>query len=254
MMDRSISLEITRPQGNDVRLKFLARIAYIKKQLMHLNLNIDNKILRELDLNLEFKREKEENNVAPTYKIEALLDSKLRTNKYRKLSINLKPVGRDINGDFVVEFSDERTMNQVKQIVSGLVKMTSKKDTGIDYDVDVTVNTKVPSKSRLYGKVSASMFESNIDLNFEHDGVKLDLAEPANLKLGHSLDASGAISKAQLFAHLKMSLPNRKINHGGRIIIDANAAAMRPSYLEVQINTLKTLENNNLPYTVYLGN
>lgn len=253
MVDRSISLEVKRLSDNDVRLKFLARMAYVKKQLIHLNFNIDNKILRDLKLNLEFKRQKEENSVVPTYKIEALLDSKLRNNKYKKLSINLKPDGRNINGDYVVEFSDARTNDQVKQVASGLVKLTSTKENGIEYDVDITTNTQIPSKSRLFGKVSLNMLQSNIDLKFEHDGVKLDIAEPANLKLGHLVDASGPITKVEVFSYLKVNLPTRNINHGGKIILESNPVTMRPSYLEVQINTLKTAENNNLPYIVFIG-
>ena len=254
-IDRSISIELKRPQTNDVRFKFLAKILFVKKQIIHLNLNVQSKILRDLNANLEFKREKSADGVAPLYKIEALLDSKLRKDKpkYKKLSINLKPNGRNINGDFVVEFADERSSNQVKKVAGGVLKLTANKESGVDYTVDLKTESMSPSSSHIYGKVAANLLESNIDLNFEHDGQKFDLAEPANLKLGHKVNSEGTITSTQVFAHLKAATANRKINHGARITLEANPATMKPSFLEVQVSTLKTAENSNLPYTVYIG-
>lgn len=244
-MERFISAELKRSSNNDIRFKLLAKIAYTKKQLIHLQLNIANKIVREINTNLEFKREKSADNVAPLYKIETSVNAKAPF-VHRRLTINLTPKGRDINGDITLEnaFDGE----EIIKIYDGTMTLKSNSDSAIDYTVDIKGDSlRRSSESHIYGKVALNLLKSEVDLSVDFKSPRIDLNEPANIKLGHTFDVSAPGAKSNVYIQVK----GDRLNNGVKLIFEANPATMKMNYLEVQITRSK---NANLPLIIFAGN
>ncbi len=160
-----MNLEIRRPD-NDLRFQALADFAYQQDELLAGNLVIDNKIVRDLLVQLNFGRNKtREENIVPDYYLDVLFDSKVDNSnpKRYKLSANITPQGKNIESTLSVE-------RDTTQVINGDLKLTHNDETDsyLEYDVDLNVNTISPRKIRVTGRILADL------LNIQQQQVKKD--------------------------------------------------------------------------------
>jgi hypothetical protein len=226
---------------------------------------LDNKILREFHLEFEVKREKNENNVIGEYKLEAILDSHIREHRKYKLYADIVPEGKNIKSYLVIERKDQNTNQEKIKLIDGLLTLNhGDSEADVDYDVYLQIETYTQKKVNLNGHISASLFDSNIDLSLEFSNTikskimytkmygsevisNTTLAHPINIRLGHHFDGS---SKSKSYVELSAKLPNTPLNHGAKILFLIEIPKLNVNYLEFQLRTPKSGET---PYSVHVG-
>lgn len=213
---------------------------------MSAKLQLKNKILRELDLNLEVTRDKKPEHVVPTYRVEFLLDSKLRQHKYRRFLFNVVPNGQDISSNLIIEKLNEEA--NLEKVAEATLSLKSRSAAKYDYDVDFKLQTRRPSSLSLSGVLSLDIFKSNVDLSVVYSGPQLKLETPANIRFSHALDLS---PNGKSFAQLGVKYEARNINHNVKFLFKVDPNEMRIDHLEIQVQTPKT--TSSLPYTVFFS-
>ena len=221
-------------------------LSYKKQELFNVYFNFDNKILREVHLELEIKRSKNDNNVIGEYKLEALLDSHVRDKRLYRLYIDVIPDGKNIKSYLIIERKDKNTDQERVQLVDGLLTLThGDSEADVDYDVDFHIETYTEKSLHLYGHVGASLFDSNIDLSLEF--TNSSLKHPVNIRLGHHFDGS---SKSKSYAELSAKIPNTRLDHGVKVLLLVEIPKLTVNYLEFQ---LRTPNSGETPYSVHVG-
>ena len=244
--DRNFNLELRVPSTGDVRFKLAGDLTYAKKEQINMDFILDNKILKEYLVTFKASREVSADNVIPTYKLEAVYDSKIR-NKESKLMFHVTPTGKNIKADLIVEAGTDDQAIKLIDAVATLNHNSESSDSVVDYNVDVQVDTARQTKIHLYGNLVATMFKSDIDLSLEYNSKYFTLASPAQIKVGHVYDGKkGAKSSVELAA----KFPSLPINHGLKVLFELNTEKLTMESIEFQLNTPKT---NNVPYTVFIG-
>ncbi|CAF1139465.1 unnamed protein product, partial [Brachionus calyciflorus] len=214
--------------------------------------DLTNKIIREINLNFNLLREKNEENIIPTYKLEALLNSKLVNNKYKRFTLNLQPNGRNIESNLLIEKSDESTNFKNLQIAQASLRLKSRSENKVDYDVELNYETKRPSSLKVNGRLAADLFKSDVELSILYTGPNIQLNEPATLRFGHVVDLSSPESPS--FVEIGLKHPLRNVNHNVKILFQGNPVEMKLNRLEIQLTTPKShAQNKGLPYIVYLS-
>lgn len=210
---------------------------YKKNELFQINFAIDNKILKQHTITGLVLREKEADNVIPTYKLEAEYNSDI-TDMKGHLKLNIVPEGRDIKTVLSLETNRKKSTDQPLRIVDIEGMLTHKKsEEDIDYKVDYTYKSFRKTTASLTGDVTLSMFKSNIDLNFIFSSLNLKLDSPANVKIGHAYDGSKG---GKSFINLGLTLPSTKVNHNVKVIVGLDGFSL--DSVEVQVKTPSSLD------------
>ena len=236
-------------QTNDIRFKLSGDIVYKKQETVSAKLQLNNKILRQLDLNLEATRTKNPQNIVPNYRVELLFDSKLKQQRYRRFLFTVDPQGNDIRSSLVFEKLNQNTNFQLEKIVEASLNLQSRSEAKNDYDVDFKWQTKRPSMLTVSGVLSLNLIKSNIDLSVEYSGPRFKLQTPARIQMSHAFDLSSANAKSHVQLGLKYEALN--INHNVKLLFKADPSKFRIDHLEVQVQTPKN--QNSLPYTVFFS-
>lgn len=236
-------------QTNDIRFKLSGDIVYKKQEALIAKLQLNNKILRQLDLNLEVTREKNPQNVVPNYRVELLFDSKIRQHRYRRFLFTVDPQGNDIRSSLLFEKQNINTNFELEKIAEASLNLKSRSGAKYDYDVDFRMQTKRPSKLSVSGVVSLNLIKSNVDLSVEYSGPRFSLQPPAKIQMSHAFDLSSANAKSHVQLGLKYEALN--VDHNVKLLFKADPSQFRIDHLEVQVQTPKN--RNALPYTVFFS-
>lgn len=222
---------------------------------MKTRIEIDNKILTESHLLLNYVRErKAESDVTPHVELEILLDSKIRYPKFYRLFFDIEPSGKDIKSDLIFEYSNPSTNGEKVKALDSILTLNSASESQNEYNLDWQIDTARPSKAHLYGIVSTNLFNSNVDLQLEYEGPTFKLSTPVALKVSHRLDLSGN-SKSHI--ELGVRLPKRsvEIDHNIKLIFEADAGKLQINHFEVQIVSPNSLVVDGVrqPKSVYIS-
>ena len=218
---------------------------YKKNELFQINFAIVNKILKPTSITGIILREKEADNVIPTYRLEAEYNSDI-TDMKGHLKLNIIPTGRDIKATLSLETNKKKSTEQPLRIVDVEGTLTHKKsEDDIDYKVDFAYKSFRKTSASLTGDLGLSMFKSNVDLNFIFSSQNLKLDTPANLKIGHTYDGSKG---GKSFINLGLALPATKVNHNVKVIVGLDGFSLES--VELQIKTPSALDK---PLIVSLG-
>jgi hypothetical protein len=234
-----MNLEIRRPD-NDLRFQALADFAYQQDELLAGNLVIDNKIVRDLLVQLNFGRNKtREENIVPDYYLDVLFDSKVDNSnpKRYKLSANITPQGKNIESTLSVE-------RDTTQVINGDLKLTHNDETDsyLEYDVDLNVNTISPRKIKVTGRILADLLKSDIDLKMKYESESVKF-EDARIKMAHFYNGQ---ENAKSFVEFQLNLPHTPVNHGGKMLFNIDIATRKLNYLEIQL-----LKNQNVILSLF---
>ena len=221
-MNRLFDLELRVPSTNRIPFRAHAELTYRKNQYLKANLEIENKILKDSHFLLNYQRErKSDSDVVPHVVFEALLDSKIRNEKHYRLFFDIEPSGKDIKSDLIYERSNPSTNHELVKVIDSMITLTSIGEQGIDYSVDLQVDTARPSRLHIFGQMSANMFQSNIDLQAEYKGPSFELTTPVGIKIGHHADLSAG-AKSHVEIGFKAPYPSRPIDHHLKVIFFFN--------------------------------
>jgi hypothetical protein len=234
-----MNLEIRKP-NNDLRFQALADFAYQQDELLAGNLVIDNKIVRDLLVQLNFGRNKtHEENIVPNYYLDVLFDSKVDNSnpKRYKISANITPQGKDIQSTLSVE-------RGTTQIINGDLKLThnDQTDSYLEYDVDLNVKTISPRKIKVTGRILADLLKSDIDLKMKYESESVKF-EDARIKMAHFYNGQ---ENAKSFVEFQLNLPRTPVNHGGKMLFNIDIATRKLNYLEIQL-----LKNQNVIISLF---
>ncbi len=224
-----------RPVTNELRFQFLYDFAYVQDEILAGNIVIDNKIVNDLLLQFNFGRNKTQiKDIVPSYYMEAILDNKfIQARRYRLFS-EIKPTGKSIRTDLVIERSDVETRFNTEKIVDMDLNMmyVEQSDPDLDYDIDMRIRTIMNSETRMTGKFYASLLKSNISLSMTYTCPTYTLPQPATITLGHMWSGE---TDAKNYFELFVNLPSTPINYGERILFNFDIGTKRFNLLEVQL-------------------
>ena len=246
-LSRKTELVLTSPASSEPRFKLFSQLNYKRNEKFEIQFKVDNKIVRDVHVNAHFKRVKAKDSLVPEYKLELLLDSELiEPAKHYLVSLDLKPVDKDIKASLIVEKRDASTQQQTVQLIDGLASLTHTDDSDneMDYDLDVQIETASKKKLHLYGHVLLSMFASNIDLSLEV--TNKTLTGPINIRTGHAFDSSDAGKTSVEFA---VRAPGTGIDHGLKVLLKLDVARLALNKVEFQVRSPRS--GADTPYTLY---
>ena len=248
--DRIFKLEVKLPQTHEVPFKVAGDIIYKKQEQIESNFILENKIYKNFLVTSRILRQIVSGNVIPTYMLESEYKSEMRDDS-RQLSLRVEPQGNDIKTSFFLDMKNKYTnQEQVRLVdVQGMFDHNAASGNSVvDYNVDVKYSTFKKTNARLYGKVLATMFKSNIDLKLDFASVYMTLPQPANIKYAHSYDGSKA---TRSYVELAVSSPYARIDYGLKTLIGLGDGVSAVNSLEFQLKTPTTPSDK--PYTVLLG-
>lgn len=233
---RKSELLVTRPSTNEVRLHLLAQLAYENGQLFHIQGKLVNRVLRELELELNVRREKSEENVIGGWNILFDLDSQVfegRRKQYHA-ELNLVPEGRNINGNLLVQHQCPHSNQNLVELVNADLSLENQGNGLIDYAVQINGKSQNGKNTgSITGQFVVTLFKSNIDLNIE----STRLPGPARLQLGHFFDAS---SNTNSYFEFNILTPISKLDHGVRLTYNVQLPSRYLNYLELRVRTPAT--------------
>ena len=231
-------MELRIPETKEVRFKLSGDVIYKKQEVIEVSFLLDNKVIKNFLLSTHLLREKNPNNVIPTYLLTSEYNSELREDA-RSFKLKIEPNGKDIKSVLSLEFKNKQT----NQIPSKLVDMQAtfthnadSQESDVDYKVDVKYSSARKTSGSLTGDVAVTMFKSKIDLNLEFNSKYYTLPSPANLKIGHAYDGSKG---AKSYVEVALKVPSTPVNHGLKTLIGFGEG-FSLEHLEFQVSTPTT--------------
>jgi len=234
-MTRKINMEVRRPETNELRFQFLYDFIYQQDEVLAGNIVIDNKFVNDLLVQFNFGRNKTQiKNIVPSYYMEAIFDNKFIQSRRYRLFSEIRPTGKSIKTDLVIEKIDVSSKFNTEKLVEMDLNMNyvQQSDPDMDYDIDMRIRTITNTDTRITGKVFATLLRSNISLAMTYTCPTYTLPQPATVRLGHMWSGE---TDAKNYFEMFVNLPSTPINFGERVLFNFDISTKRFNFIEFQL-------------------
>jgi hypothetical protein len=198
----------------------------------HFSFIVDNKILRNIHVEVNAKRESNEAHANDEYKVEALVDTYVGEHRFYRVYADALPEGKSINAHLTVERKDNTTNYEKVSQFESLLTLKHSGDSSLEIDHAIDLQFKTPTTQhevRLFGHIGGGMLKSNLDISIQFTNNTFTF--PINVVLAHYFaDNVDTFSYVQVGA----KLPNTTIDHLTKVLFKADIRKKQLNHIEFQ--------------------